>query len=204
MDIKNIVIIAFVAILCANCCADVAKLKTVTIVTNLVYDAGSKHHQSCVSAPNSHKNRYSYWNTADTNVALWSAVLYSRYNLAEKSLPVEERNIPHPNHFAAMHPSEYVIDNICVTNMDAEVFTFSVENPDEERPGRFALVKFSENGLFMYAVYVNIATGASDLEFFAVSGAYLFVAHDLLFPFLDQRESRYQKAIIARIKGNRP
>jgi len=84
------------------------------------------------------------------------------------------------------------------------VFTFSIENPDEECPGRFALVKFSENGLFMYAVYVNIATGASDLEFFAVSGAYLLVAHDLLFPFLDQRESRYQKAIIARIKGNRP
>ena len=63
MDIKNIVIIAFVATLCANCCADVAKLKTVTIVTNLVYDAWSEHHQSCVSAPNSHKNRYSYWNT---------------------------------------------------------------------------------------------------------------------------------------------
>ena len=173
------------------------------MVTNLVYDTELEHHRSCVSAPNSHKNRYVYWNTADTNVALWAAVLYSRYNLAEKSLSVEKRPIPHPNHFVAMHPSEYVIDNICVTNMDAEVFTFSIENPEEENPGRFALIKFSEGGLFMYAVYVNLATGASDLEFSEVSGAWLLVAHDLIFPFLDKRECRYQKAIISRMKGSR-
>lgn len=203
MDIKNICIVAFSVFACANACADVAKLKTVTIVTNLVYDTELEHHRSCVSAPNSHKNRYAYWNTADTNVALWAAVLYSRYNLAEKSLSVEKRHIPHPNHFVAMHPSEYVIDNICVTNMDAEVFTFSIENPEEENPGRFALIKFSERGLFMYAVYVNLATGASDLEFSEVSGAWLLVGHDLIFPFLDKRECRYQKAMVARIKGKR-
>jgi hypothetical protein len=55
----------------------------------------------------------------------------------------------------------------------------------------------------MYAVYVNLATGASDLEFSEVSGAWLLVAHDLIFPFLDKRECRYQKAIVARIKGER-
>ena len=203
MDIKNICIVAFAAVVCANACADVTKLKTVTMVTNLVYDTELEHRRSCVSAPNSHKNRYTYWNTADTNVALWSAVLYSRYKLAEKSLPVEKWHIPHPNHFVEMHPSEYVIDNICVTNMDAEVFTFSVENPEEEQPGRFALVKFSESGLFMYAVYVNLATGASDLEFSEVSGAWLLVAQDLVYPFLDKRECRYQKAVVARIKGER-
>ena len=203
MDIKNICIVAFAAVVCANACADVTKLKTVTMVTNLVYDTELEHRRSCVSAPNSHMNRYTYWDTADTNVALWAAVLYSRYDLAEESLPVEKRHIPHPNHFVAMHPSEYVIDNICVTNMDAEVFTFSVENPEEEIPGRFALIKFSEGGLFMYAVYVNLATGASDLEFSEVSGARLLVAHDLIFPFLDKRECRYQKAIVARIKGER-
>ena len=203
MDIKNICIVAFAAVVCANACADVTKLKTVTMVTNLVYDTELEHRRSCVSAPNSHMNRYTYWDTADTNVALWAAVLYSRYDLAEESLPVEKRHIPHPNHFVAMHPSEYVIDNICVTNMDAEVFTFSVENPEEEIPGRFALIKFSEGGLFMYAVYVNLATGASDLEFSEVSGAWLLVAHDLIFPFLDKRECRYQKAIVARIKGER-
>ena len=203
MDIKNICIVTFAVFACANACADVAKLKTVAIVTNLVYDTRLEHHRSCVSAPNSHKNRYTYWNTADTNVALWSAVLYSRYNLAEKSLSVEKWHIPHPNHFVEMHPSEYVIDNICVTNMDAEVFTFSVENPEEENPGRFALIKFSEGGLFMYAVYVNLATGASDLEFSEVSGAWLLVAQDLVYPFLDKRECRYQKAVVARIKGER-
>ena len=87
--------------------------------------------------------------------------------------------------------------------MDAEVFTFSIENPEEEQPGRFVLVKFSEGGLFMYAVYVNLATGASDLEFSEVSGARLLVAHDLLFPFLDRRECRYQKSFVARMKGDR-
>ena len=55
----------------------------------------------------------------------------------------------------------------------------------------------------MYAVYVNLATGASDLEFSKVSGAWLLVAHDLIFPFLDKRECRYQKAMVARIKGER-
>lgn len=203
MDIKNIYTIVFAAVVCANCVADVARLRTVTVVTNLVYYTGLEHHRSCVTAPNSHKNRYTYWNTSDTNVALWAAVLYSRYNLAKKFLPVEKRHIPRPNHFVAMHPSEYVIDNICVTNMDAEVFTFSIENPEEEYPGRFALVKFSEGGLFMYAVYVNLATGASDLEFSEVSGAWLLVAHDLIFPFLNQQECRYQKAIVKRIKDNR-
>ena len=38
MDIKNICIVAFAAVVCANACADVTKLKTVTMVTNLVYD----------------------------------------------------------------------------------------------------------------------------------------------------------------------
>lgn len=203
MDIKGVCSVAFTVFACANACADMTKLKTVAMVTNLVYDTKLERHRSCVSAPNSHKNRYAYWDTADTNVALWSAVLYSRYNLAEKSLPAEARHIPHPNHFVAMHPSEYVVDNICVTNMDAEVFTFSIENPEEENPGCFALVKFSEGGLFVYAVYVNLATGASDLEFSEVSGARLLVAHDLLFPFLDKRECRYQKAIVARMKGAR-
>ena len=36
MDIKDICIVAFTVFACANACADVAKLKTVTIVTNLV------------------------------------------------------------------------------------------------------------------------------------------------------------------------
>ena len=150
MDIKDLCTFFLAATVCANGFADVAKLKTVTTVTNLVYDTGLERHQSCISAPNSHRNTYAYWSTSDTDVALWSAVLYSRYELAGKSLPVEDRHIPHPNHFVAMHPSEYVIDNICVTNMDAEVFTFSIENPEEVHPGRFALVKFSEGGLFLY------------------------------------------------------
>ena len=203
MDIKNIYTIVFAAVVCANAFADVARLRTVTVVTNLVYDTGLEHHKCCVSDPDSHKNRYTYWNTSDTNVAIWAAVLYSRYKLAEGCLPVEERILPHPNHFVAMHPSEYVIDNVCVTNMDADVFTFAIKNPEKEHPGRFALVKFSEGGLFLYAVYVNLATGEADLEFCDVSGAWLLVAHDLIFPFLDRRECRYQKAIVKRIKGNR-
>ena len=203
MDIKNIYSVILAAAVCANGFADVTRLRTITAVTNLVYDTGLERHRSCVSDPDSHKNRYTYWKTADTNVALWAAVLYSRYKLAEGSLPVEERNLSHPNRFVAMHPSDYVIDNVCATNMDAEVFTFAVENSEKEHPGRFALVKFSEGGLFLYAVYVNLATGEADLEFFAVSGAHLLVAQDLLFPFLDRRECRYQKAIIKRIKGDR-
>ena len=193
--------IAFIAFMSSLCFADVAKLKTITVVTNLVYDTGIARRNSCVVAPNSAKNRFVYWNTSDTNTALWAAVLYSRYELAEHYIPVERRTVFTISDFAVMQSVDYFINHVCVTNMDAEVFTFAVENPGIRNPGRFALVKFTEGGLFLYAVYVNLATGKADLDFYEISEANLLLSREVTFPYLTKQECRYQRHIIENVKG---
>ena len=200
MVIKSYMI-AFIAFMSSLCFADVAKLKTITVVTNLVYDTGIARRNSCVVAPNYAKNRFVYWNTSDTNTALWAAVLYSRYELAEHYIPVERRTVFTISDFAAMQSVDYFINHVCVTNMDAEVFTFAVENPGIRNPGRFALVKFTEGGLFLYAVYVNLATGKTDLDFYEISEANLLLAREVTFPYLTKQECRYQRHIIKDVKG---
>ena len=193
--------IAFIAFMSSLCFADVAKLKTITVVTNLVYDTGIARRNSCVVAPNYAKNRFVYWNTSDTNTALWAAVLYSRYELAEHYIPVERRTVFTISDFAVMQSVDYFINHVCVTNMDAEVFTFAVENPGIRNPGRFALVKFTEGGLFLYAVYVNLATGKADLDFYEISEANLLLSREVTFPYLTKQECRYQRHIIEDVKG---
>lgn len=201
MGIKKIIHTSvFVISVSANCFADVAKLNSVTFVTNLVSDADAERRNSCVVAPGWNCNRFEYWSTSDANVGLWAAVLYSRFVVAERFLPVEERTVSTMADFAVMHSPDYVINGVCVTNMDATVFTFAVKNPGLKNTGRFAVVKFSEGGLFLYAVYVNLATGKSSLEFHDVSGAHLLLSRECAFPFLSRLECRYQKAIVAQTK----
>lgn len=194
-------LIASITFMSSLCFADVAKLKTITVVTNLVYDTGIARRNSCVVAPNYAKNRFVYWNTSDTNTALWAAVLYSRYELAEHYIPVERRTVFTISDFAVMQSVDYFINYVCVTNMDAEVFTFAVENPGIRNPGRFALVKFAEGGLFLYAVYVNLATGKADLDFYEISEANLLLAREVTFPYLTRQECRYQQHLIKEVKG---
>ena len=201
MVIRTAIIVAAVAVgASVRCFAGVARLNSVASVTNLVYDVDDEHRRSCVVAPGWDMNRFEYWNTSDTNAALWAAVLYSRFVLAERLLPVEERTVSTIADFPVMHDSDYVINDVCVKNMDAAVFTFVVRNPNVRNTGHFAVVKFSEGGLFLYAVYVNLATGKSDLEFLNISGARLVLARENPFPFLSKQECRYQKAIVARVK----
>ena len=194
--------IAFIAFMSSLCFPDVAKLKTITVVTNLVYDMGIARRNSCVVAPNYAKNRFVYWNTSDTNTALWTAVLYSRYELAEHYIPIERRTVFTISDFSIMQSVDYLINHVCVTNMDAEVFTFAVENPGIRNPGRFALVKFNEGGLFLYAVYVNLATGKAGLDFYEISEANLLLAREVTFPYLTKQESRYQRHIIKDFKNS--
>jgi hypothetical protein len=100
-----------------------------------------------------------------------------------------------------MQSVDYFINHVCVTNMDAEVFTFAVENRGIRNPGRFALVKFTEGGLFLYAVYVNLATGKADLDFYEISEANLLLAREVTFPYLTRQECRYQQHLIKEVKG---
>ena len=98
------ILIASTTFMSSLCFADVAKLKTITVVTNLVYDTGIARRNSCVVAPNYAKNRFVYRNTSDTNTALWAAVLYSRYELEVHYIPVESRTVSAISNFSVMQP----------------------------------------------------------------------------------------------------
>ena len=80
--------------------------------------------------------------------------------------------------------------------MDVEVFTFKVENPYLANQGNFALIKFLHNSCFVYAIYVNLATGESSMDFHKISKAWMTLTRELVFPYLTRLECIYQKRMM--------